>query len=322
MNTHVYQDDSRLRLGPAADHGRDPRADQRVDAGRSGIGRAEPGQVHLAHLRVSQDATVPGSAGPGIGRPRALHRFRVGLITAAAILTAAVAGLAFWVSFEAISAYVVRIGALPPNLRYAGPLLVDSFTVLATVFLLWLALAGTPLRKVWDAYYAWSLIIVATAASAYLNAAHVAADAPDVARWVAGAVPVTLLGAVHLLVLLLLRLLAGSPTARPAWDPIPPPPPDPKPDPPPDQDDPVPVLVPEARPRVAQDVSRPRPAARGRPTAEVTQRAAQGHSAAQIARDLGLSDRARRTWVGDLVREYRDQPVQVSPNGHGPGGGS
>jgi hypothetical protein len=145
----------------------------------------------------------------------------VALITAAAVLTAAVAGLAFWVSFEAISAYVVRIGALPNNLRYAGPLLVDSFTVLATVFLLWLALAGDPLRKVWDAWYAWAVIIAATAASAYLNAAHVAPDAPDVARWVAGAVPVTLLASVHLLVLLVLRLLAARPVPTPLGKPAP-----------------------------------------------------------------------------------------------------
>jgi hypothetical protein len=214
---------------------------------------------------VQAPGRVPGAAN--------LDHFRSILIAAAATLTAAVAGLAFWVSFEAISAYVVRIGAFPANLRYAGPLLVDSFTVLATVFLLWLALAGTPLRKVWDAYYAWALIITATAASAYLNAAHVAPGAPDVARVVAGAVPVTLLGAVHLLVLLLLRLLAGRPQVRPDWPmPVPetPAPEEASPtaippgsvEPDPDQD-----RGPGGyRSRVAQDTARrPGPATRGGP---------------------------------------------------------
>ena len=133
---------------------------------------------------------------------------------------------------------------------------------------------------------------------------------------IAGVVP----GAMVLVTFAWHRIRAAEPAARPVWDPLPPPPPDPDPDEEPAEE---PVLVPQTRPRVAQDgARRPGPATRGRPSAEVVQRAAQGHSAARIARDLGLSDRARRTWVGDLVREYRDQPVQLSPNGHGPGGGS
>jgi hypothetical protein len=68
-----------------------------------------------------------------------------------------------------------------------------------------------PLRWVWDAWYAWALIAAATGASAYLNAAH--APPRWDARVVAGAVPLALLASVHLLVLLLLRVLAWTPSA-------------------------------------------------------------------------------------------------------------
>ena len=140
-----------------------------------------------------------------------LGRVRAGLVAAVTVLAAAVAALAYLVSFEAISAYVARIGALPAWLRWCGPLLVDTFITLGTLFLLWLALSGVPLRRVWDAWYAWALIATATGASAYLNAAH--APPRWDARLVAGAVPLALLASVHLLVLLLLRVLAWTPPA-------------------------------------------------------------------------------------------------------------
>jgi hypothetical protein len=69
-------------------------------------------------------------------------------------------------------------------------------------------MSGAPLRKIWDAWYAWALIAAATLASAYLNAAH--APPRWDARLVAGTVPVALLASVHLLVLLLLRVLAWT----------------------------------------------------------------------------------------------------------------
>jgi hypothetical protein len=145
-----------------------------------------------------------------------LARVRLSLVLAVAVLAAGIAGLGYLVSFEAISAYVVRIGALPEDLRWCGPLLVDTFITLATLFLVWLALSGVRLRGCWDAYYAWSLIAVATIASAYLNAAHVQPSIKTGAvRWdariTAGAVPFAVLASVHLLVLLLLRLLAWTP---------------------------------------------------------------------------------------------------------------
>jgi hypothetical protein len=149
-----------------------------------------------------------------------MARVRLGLVLGVAVLAAGVAGLGYLVSFEAISNFVVRIGALPENLRWCGPLLVDTFITIATLFLVWLALSGVQLRRCWDAYYAWTLIAVATIASAYLNAAHVQPSiGPDAmaakvrwdARIAAGAVPFAVLASVHLLVLLLLRLLALTP---------------------------------------------------------------------------------------------------------------
>ena len=71
-----------------------------------------------------------------------LGRVRGGLVFAFTVLAAVVAALAYLVSFEAISAYVARIGALPAWLRWCGPLLVDTFITLGTLFLLWLALSG------------------------------------------------------------------------------------------------------------------------------------------------------------------------------------
>jgi hypothetical protein len=138
---------------------------------------------------------------------------RLGLVVAVTLLAAGVAGLGYLVSFEAISSFVVRIGALPNSLRWCGPLLVDTFITLATLFLVWLALSGVRLRHCWDAYYAWTLIAVATIASAYLNAAHVQPVGPTGAvrwdaRFSAGAVPFAVLASVHVLVSLLLRLLA------------------------------------------------------------------------------------------------------------------
>ncbi len=158
---------------------------------------------------------------------RRLAWVRLGLVLAVAFFAAAVAGLGYLVSFEAISAFVVRIGAFPQTLRWCGPLLVDSFITIATLFLVWLALSGVRLRHCWDAYYAWALIAVATIASAYLNDAHVQPSTrTGTVRWdarmTAGAVPFAVLASAHLLVVLLLRVLAWTPAqdiAGPAADP-------------------------------------------------------------------------------------------------------
>jgi hypothetical protein len=146
-------------------------------------------------------ATLPAAP---LASPR-LDRVRVALVICVATLAAVVAAIAYLVSFEAISAYVASIGAMPHWLRWCGPLLIDTFITIATAFLLWLALSGVQLISEYDAWYAWLLIAAATLASAYLNAAH-APDRWD-ARLVAGGVPVALLASVHLLVRLMVRLL-------------------------------------------------------------------------------------------------------------------
>jgi hypothetical protein len=140
-----------------------------------------------------------------------LDRVRVALVICVATMAGLVAVIAYLVSFEAISAYVFAIGAMPKWLRWCGPLLIDTFITIATAFLLWLALSGAKLRSEPDAWFAWLLIATATLASAYLNAAH-APDRWD-ARLVAGAVPVALLASVHLLVRLMVRLLTLQATS-------------------------------------------------------------------------------------------------------------
>jgi hypothetical protein len=57
-------------------------------------------------------------------------------------LVAAISALAFLVSFRAISEFAVQTGAFPARLGWAAPLLVDSFTLAASIEVLRSALAG------------------------------------------------------------------------------------------------------------------------------------------------------------------------------------
>jgi hypothetical protein len=106
-------------------------------------------------------------------------------------LVAAIAGLAFLVSFRAISQFAVTTGAFPHSLGWAAPLLVDSFTLAASIEVLRSALAGQ------RAVYPWCLVAGATVASALLNVAH--APEHPAAQAVAGIPPVALLLALELL---------------------------------------------------------------------------------------------------------------------------
>jgi Protein of unknown function (DUF2637) len=107
------------------------------------------------------------------------------------ILVGAIAALAFLVSFRAISEFAVQTGAFPRSLGWAAPLLVDSFTLAASIEVLRSALAGQ------RAVYPWCLVAGATVASATLNVAH-APDHPG-AQAVAGIPPIALLLALELL---------------------------------------------------------------------------------------------------------------------------
>jgi Protein of unknown function (DUF2637) len=106
-------------------------------------------------------------------------------------LVGAIAALAFLVSFRAISEFAVQTGAFPHSLGWAAPLLVDSFTLAASIEVLRSALAGQ------RAAYPWCLVAGATLASAALNVAH--APEHPAAQAVAGIPPVALLLALELL---------------------------------------------------------------------------------------------------------------------------
>jgi hypothetical protein len=106
-------------------------------------------------------------------------------------LVGAIAALAFLVSFRAISEFAVQTGAFPARLGWAAPLLVDSFTLAASIEVLRSALAGQ------RAAYPWCLVAGSTVASAALNVAH--APEHPAAQAVAGIPPVALLLALELL---------------------------------------------------------------------------------------------------------------------------
>lgn len=112
------------------------------------------------------------------------------LRTATTTLVLAIAGIAFLVSFDAISTYAVRTGAFPPVLGWCAPLLVDSFTLAACLVILARSRDGARAR------YAWSLVMVSSAVSVALNVAH--APAHPSARLVAALPPAALLASVEL----------------------------------------------------------------------------------------------------------------------------
>jgi hypothetical protein len=124
------------------------------------------------------------------------------------LLVGAIALIAFAVSFEAISAYAVTVGAFPQPLRWCAPLLVDAFTVAACLVILARSRDGD------RATYAWSLVVSASSASVALNVAH--APAHTAARLVAALPPAALLAALELVMSEARRLRARAVTAEPA----------------------------------------------------------------------------------------------------------
>jgi hypothetical protein len=126
------------------------------------------------------------------------------LRTLTALLVAAIALIAFAVSFEAISAYAVQVGAFPRALRWCAPLLVDTFTLAACLVILARSRDGV------GAVYAWSLVVVASTVSVALNVAH--APPHTAARLVAALPPAALLAALEL-VMGEARRLRGAPTS-------------------------------------------------------------------------------------------------------------
>ena len=131
------------------------------------------------------------------------------------LLVGAIALIAFAVSFEAISAYAVAVGAFPRPLRWCAPLLVDAFTIAACLVILARSRDGE------RAVYAWSLVVVASTVSVALNVAH--APAHTAARLVASLPPAALLAALELAMSEARRLRAradgAQDDAHPAQDP-------------------------------------------------------------------------------------------------------
>jgi hypothetical protein len=122
------------------------------------------------------------------------------------LLVGAIALIAFAVSFEAISAYAVAVGAFPAALRWCAPLLVDAFTVAACLVILARSRDGE------RAVYAWSLVVVASTVSVALNVAHAPPHTP--ARLVASLPPAALLAALELAMSEARRLRARADRAQ------------------------------------------------------------------------------------------------------------
>jgi hypothetical protein len=130
------------------------------------------------------------------------------------LLVGAIALIAFAVSFEAISAYAVAVGAFPHALRWCAPLLVDTFTLAACLVILARSRDGV------RAVYAWSLVVAASSASVALNVAH--APAHTAARLVAALPPAALLAALELVMSEARRLRVHAGSAELAARPAPP----------------------------------------------------------------------------------------------------
>lgn len=129
-------------------------------------------------------------------RPGRRGRVAVGTATVGTVL---IAGLAFWLSFTALTNLAQRSGVAERQ-AWAWPLIVDGLIVVATV-------AVVALDRKRAAWYPWLLLMAGTAVSVTANALHatVAAD-PSVPGLLAGCVaavpPLVLLASTHLTVVL------------------------------------------------------------------------------------------------------------------------
>ena len=112
-------------------------------------------------------------------------------ITAAASVV--VAGLAFWLSFTALSDLAVRFG-VPEFQAFAFPLVVDGLVIVATV-------AAATLKT--TRWYAWALLLVGSSVSVAGNAVHAhTVSGNPIAVGIAVVPPVFLLAVTHLTIML------------------------------------------------------------------------------------------------------------------------
>ncbi len=132
-----------------------------------------------------------------------LRRFRAALVALLGAAVASIGTLAFYTSFEAITAYARRSGGITPQHAWAVALLVDSFIVVATGADLWFATTRQPSRA-GAAWWPKALLGGAAGVSFVLNVAHVQAG-NWAARGVAAIPPAALVLGVELLMLVLRR---------------------------------------------------------------------------------------------------------------------
>jgi Protein of unknown function (DUF2637) len=135
-----------------------------------------------------------------------LSRMRTLLVAILGLAVGGIGALAFYTSFEAITAYARRSGGITPAHAWAIPLLVDSFIVVATGADLWFSTTKQQ-RRLWEVWWPKALLAAAAGVSFALNVAHVQA-ATWSARGVAAIPPAALVLGVELLMLVLRRATA------------------------------------------------------------------------------------------------------------------
>jgi hypothetical protein len=148
-------------------------------------------------------ATHAAAMAAAVAADKWLTRFRAVLVAVLGGTVAGIGALAFYTSFEAITAYAKRSGGIAPQHAFAVPLLVDSFIVVATGADLWFTTTKHT-RRLWEVCWPKALLAGAAGVSFVLNIAH-APSRDWAARGVAAIPPAALVLGVELLMLVLRR---------------------------------------------------------------------------------------------------------------------
>jgi hypothetical protein len=138
-----------------------------------------------------------------IAHDKWLSRFRTILVVILGGAVFGIGSLAFYTSFEAITAYARRSGGITPEHAWAIALLVDSFIVVATGADLWFTTTKQQ-RRLWEIWWPKALLAGAAGVSFVLNVAH-AESGNWPARGVAAIPPAALVLGVELLMMVLRR---------------------------------------------------------------------------------------------------------------------
>jgi hypothetical protein len=171
--------------------------------------RRDPPAPAAANPKEEPDMTATAApSGPAVAAAAVaadiwLRRFRAALVALLGATVAGIGALAFYTSFEAITAYARRSGGITPEHAWAVPLLVDSFIVVATGADLWFTTTRHQ-RRLWELWWPKALLAGAAGVSFVLNVAHVQAG-NWAARGVAAIPPAALVLGVELLMLVLRR---------------------------------------------------------------------------------------------------------------------